>query len=901
MASKIQVRRDIAANWTAANPTLAQGEIGYETDSLNLKIGDGVTAWNLLGYVIPAAGSASVLTLQATNRTGSTLAKGAVVYINGAYGNKPTIALADADFETTSDRTIGLVYSSILDGNTGTVVIAGAFNGISTSGFSAGDILYVSSTPGTLTNVRPVQPAHAVIVGIALNAVGSGDIYINPEIGWEIEELHDVLISSIANNDVLKYESATGLWKNVTPTVLAGTIPHASLFGITTSDAGHTQFALLAGRSGGQVLNGSTLASENLTLSSTAHATKGSILFGTTARVYDALGSIGIGTDPSTVAGYQCALSYDLNAFSARTPTGGPLGIYQTGTLPTTNFSTSEVFYNYFGDVALNKTGGARNTTTLSNVRIITPTVTGSATATNRYALKCGAALFTETISVVGNATFDTTSLFVDSVNHRVGVGTITPAVPLDVVGAANISTSLNVNTNQLVVDSATGFTGIAKTTPAAKLNIDGSVTSAGWIAAAAGIGIVYDASTLTDTTSSGTIAATYIHRLSAPTIAASNSTTLTQVATLRVDAPLAGTNLTFTNPAYAAWFSGGNVRIDGFVGLGTVPAALFHISGTPSVPAWLINGIGLRFAAYTATDTTSSGTVAKVINHRIAAATFAASNTTTYTEAINLYIANAVAAGTNVTISNSYALYVEAGTSLFKGAVTGTSTLTWDTNTLYVDATNHRLGVGTTSPAVLADIRGVARIGDGTNYSDFESDGTLHFTGTATVWEDANVSALAARVGGTAPTFAAAINGIYGLRFDDGATAPEIHGSIEIPHSYKEGTDLVFHIHWSPTTTNTGNCRWGIEYSCANAGSAFPTSTTAYAVQAGSGTVNQNQLLDIVTISGTGRKISDIIAFRLFRDAPNAADTFTGNAFLWQIGIHFEKDTVGSRQITTK
>ena len=45
MANKIQIRRDTAANWTSANPTLSQGEQGYETDTGKLKIGDGSTAW----------------------------------------------------------------------------------------------------------------------------------------------------------------------------------------------------------------------------------------------------------------------------------------------------------------------------------------------------------------------------------------------------------------------------------------------------------------------------------------------------------------------------------------------------------------------------------------------------------------------------------------------------------------------------------------------------------------------------------------------------------------------------------------------------------------------------------------------------------------------------------------
>jgi hypothetical protein len=50
MASIIQIRRDTASDWTSANPTLAQGELALETDTLKLKAGDGTTAWTSLAY-----------------------------------------------------------------------------------------------------------------------------------------------------------------------------------------------------------------------------------------------------------------------------------------------------------------------------------------------------------------------------------------------------------------------------------------------------------------------------------------------------------------------------------------------------------------------------------------------------------------------------------------------------------------------------------------------------------------------------------------------------------------------------------------------------------------------------------------------------------------------------------
>ena len=64
MADIIQIRRDTAANWTSANPTLAQGELGAETDTDKIKIGDGSTAWASLAYLIDAG---DYLTATSTN------------------------------------------------------------------------------------------------------------------------------------------------------------------------------------------------------------------------------------------------------------------------------------------------------------------------------------------------------------------------------------------------------------------------------------------------------------------------------------------------------------------------------------------------------------------------------------------------------------------------------------------------------------------------------------------------------------------------------------------------------------------------------------------------------------------------------------------------------------------
>ena len=83
MASIIQIRRDKAANWTSANPTLAQGELGLETDTLKVKAGDGSTAWNSASYLIDTGGYAAYSDATA-NFTGNLQKSGSPV-VTAAY------------------------------------------------------------------------------------------------------------------------------------------------------------------------------------------------------------------------------------------------------------------------------------------------------------------------------------------------------------------------------------------------------------------------------------------------------------------------------------------------------------------------------------------------------------------------------------------------------------------------------------------------------------------------------------------------------------------------------------------------------------------------------------------------------------------------------------------------
>lgn len=86
MADIIQIRRDTAANWTSANPTLAQGELGIETDTLKVKAGTGSTAWTSLGYLVDTGGYAAYSDTTA-NFTGNLQKSGSPVVTQAFTGD----------------------------------------------------------------------------------------------------------------------------------------------------------------------------------------------------------------------------------------------------------------------------------------------------------------------------------------------------------------------------------------------------------------------------------------------------------------------------------------------------------------------------------------------------------------------------------------------------------------------------------------------------------------------------------------------------------------------------------------------------------------------------------------------------------------------------------------------
>ena len=179
---------------------------------------------------------------------GGTITKGQVVYVVGSSGNHMLVDLADADSELTAATTIGVAVENITSTTSGYIIVQGFLDGLSSlppASFADGAALWLSQTAGGWTTTPPTQPAHRVFLGwVVSNSSGSsGRAYIKVINGQELEELHDVLLGAVsggtskANNDLLQYESSTGLWRNrpIANALPSGSVPIASLAAISSA------------------------------------------------------------------------------------------------------------------------------------------------------------------------------------------------------------------------------------------------------------------------------------------------------------------------------------------------------------------------------------------------------------------------------------------------------------------------------------------------------------------------------------------------------------------------------------------------------------------------------------------------------------------------------------------
>ena len=205
---------------TPTNIPTAAGSMYYnDTDgTLDLKLKG--------GNVTLQIGQESVIRVVNKTATNITLLESnyQAVRLTGAQGQRMKVDLAQATTDPLSAETIGLVTETIANNQEGFVTTSGLVRGINTTGslqsetWADGDILYLSPTvAGRITKVKPSAPNHLIIIGYVVHAhITQGSIFVKVDNGLELDELHNVLITSAANNQGLIYESSSDIWKNKT-------------------------------------------------------------------------------------------------------------------------------------------------------------------------------------------------------------------------------------------------------------------------------------------------------------------------------------------------------------------------------------------------------------------------------------------------------------------------------------------------------------------------------------------------------------------------------------------------------------------------------------------------------------------------------------------------------------
>ncbi|CAB4144560.1 hypothetical protein UFOVP458_45 [uncultured Caudovirales phage] len=197
---------------TAKDGTVGVGEVEYNDTQGSLIQGlKGGLVTNVIGQQLHQ---------RVNNRTGASLAKGTVVYLAGSQGNRITVAKALGVTDAFSANTFGIVAEDILNNQSGYVITEGLITGLNTSALVEDSAVYLSPTvAGALTSTKPQAPQHTVYIGVCVKSnAGSGELFVKIRNGQELDELHDVRITSPVNKASLYYFG--GLWRDTTAALL---------------------------------------------------------------------------------------------------------------------------------------------------------------------------------------------------------------------------------------------------------------------------------------------------------------------------------------------------------------------------------------------------------------------------------------------------------------------------------------------------------------------------------------------------------------------------------------------------------------------------------------------------------------------------------------------------------
>lgn len=198
----------LKANTSPSTPAHSEGTMYWDTDCHTLNIMSDISNCILqVGHEVWS---------RCLNNSGVSIPNGAVVYVTGSTGDKITVALARANSIATSLTSIGIATEVIANGEEGFITILGEVRGIDTSAYTAGTLLYLSSTSaGAFSDIRPEAPNSVVSLGIVKRSHSTAGI-ISVQLRHQptVELLSNVLISTPTDGQVLTWDTVNSRWCN---------------------------------------------------------------------------------------------------------------------------------------------------------------------------------------------------------------------------------------------------------------------------------------------------------------------------------------------------------------------------------------------------------------------------------------------------------------------------------------------------------------------------------------------------------------------------------------------------------------------------------------------------------------------------------------------------------------
>lgn len=197
------------------NVAQIQGRLSWNSDdiTLNLYLNDSVTLQ--IGQ--------EILYL-VKNTSGATIPDGKVISYSGTIGASGKIKATLGIGTDNPEMILGISTQTILNNEFGFVTDFGLVRGIDTSMWADEDFLYPSPTiAGELTNIQPSAPNFKRPIAVVIYSHSNiGSIFVRMKSGESISMLHDVEITSLADNDILQYNSVNQRWENIPMPVSTG-------------------------------------------------------------------------------------------------------------------------------------------------------------------------------------------------------------------------------------------------------------------------------------------------------------------------------------------------------------------------------------------------------------------------------------------------------------------------------------------------------------------------------------------------------------------------------------------------------------------------------------------------------------------------------------------------------